>query len=348
MRPKQLFPILLIIITQTVTPHTNASGITLTLYITPEPAFNQPMVGETYMFNLTYSNDGVIVSSGEPINSEGSLKYTGNMVVVLKINWNWYGSYDFGEATIGFTKKLDELTLNTTIPIPINGASGWVSFNYTFIRDSFDFGLMPYEDLGLVLTKQLFYEVYDYSNPEEYFKGPKIASSVTNLNLLDDTKIEYVEGKYLEMKGEIEPLKTIEYPQYLNLKRYIGYLETMNSSINQGDYFTALDEFKNYDEKYRATLIFWLTKEAGNALNESHRLTPEIEELESQLQLLQTEFNGLEEKYTSLSVTYWAKQAELEAAKQSLSTAITVVFLASIVSFFFGRRSLARKTMSDS
>jgi hypothetical protein len=65
-----------------------------------------------------------------------------------------------------------------------------------------------------------------------------------------------------------------------------------------------------------------------------------IDRLEQELGFLNVSYTVLEDKYVTLSRTYQTRQAELEAAKQSLSTAITAVFLASIAFFFVGRRSV--------
>jgi len=142
------------------------------------------------------------------------------------------------------------------------------------------------------------------------------------------------------MASEVEPLMGVAEAEHLNVSRFMGFLADMNQSIEDGDYFSALKTYSKYDDKYRTQLISSLTEESSA----SYGKTLLISQLEQDLDFLNISYSILEDKYVSLSRTYQAKQAELEAAKQSLSTAITGVFLASIAFFFVGRRSVSRGT----
>jgi hypothetical protein len=351
MRLQSALLVILLVLSQAVIPQAFASTMNLTLTITPQPIYNQLTVGNTYTFNVTFSNDGIVVYRGEPANTLGTVKYTGNMQILLDLTWKGYGSYDFGESTTGYTLNLDSLSMNKTLILPQNGTSTTVLFNYTFVRDGFDFSLKPYENLELTVASRLYYEVYNVSLAKP-FRGPSINSTKTTLDLLDETKIDYVKGKYENMLNEIEPIRSLSGAKYINVNKFIGYLEQVNESINKGDYFTALAEYQRYDNDYRSTLISSLTNEAVHTLNETKSLRSQNEELnsristlESQYNGLQTEYNGLNAKYEELSNTYQAKQAELQSAKQNLITAITAVFLAAVLFFFIGRRSVTSKTL---
>ena len=309
--------------------------------VEPEPLHGQLNAGETYVFNVSVANDGLLIAPGQPTEEDPSTLYTGYLYTVVDVEWKASGSYDFGASTSGYSTILDDMGLTNVIEAPVNGSIAWDSFNHTFVRDAFDFGVKPYETLEVIFEARVYLEVYNESlGLDASRRGPLAAEASTKLKLLDDKKVKYVEGKYLDMASEVEPLRGVAEAEHLNVTRFMGYLSEMNTSIEAGDYFSALKTYSKYDDKYRAQLISSLTEEAST----SYGKTLLISQLEQELDFQNVTYNILEDKYVSLSRTYQAKQAELEAAKQSLSTAITGVFLASIAFFFVGRRSVSRDT----
>jgi hypothetical protein len=349
MRYRSTLLITFLVFTQMMLPQVNASTMNMYLTITPPPVYNQLTVGNTY--NVTYINNGIIVYRGEPANTLGTVKYTGNMQIVLDVSWKGYGGYDFGESTTGYSLNLGSISMNRTLLMPQNKTTSTVLFNYTFVRDGFDFNLKPYENLEVTIDSHLYYEVYNVSLARP-FRGPSINGTKITMNLLDETKVDYVKGKYQNMLDEIEPIKPLKGAKYINVNKFLGYLEQVNESINKGDYFTALADYQRYANNYRAALINSLTKEVIYTLNETKVITSQNEDLSKRISILEEQYNGLEAeynglnaKYEELSATYQAKQAELQSAKQNLITAITAVFLAAILFFFIGRRSVTSKTL---
>ncbi|MCW4050649.1 MAG: hypothetical protein NWE89_13040 [Candidatus Bathyarchaeota archaeon] len=313
----------------------------LSLSVSPEPVYDQVMAYELYIFNLTYMNIGLNVMPDQPVDpAEEHIKYTGKLVAVLELTWKGHGSYDFGDASTGYNFNLEQVQMNQSLSFPLNGTESWTTFNVTLSKDAFDFGVKPYEEIEIEAEAGLYYEVFNTSvGALDPFKGPLITKVSRDLMLLDDTKISYVEGKFEEMAEEVSPLVGINNADF-NVSRFLGYLDAVNMSITIGDYFEALESYEDYDEKHRASLIFWLTK----GTNESITKSSIIISLEIELEMLTVEFDVLENKYLSLSSTYQRRQAELEAAKQNLSTAITAVFLTAVLMFFAGRWSVSRKT----
>jgi len=312
--------------------------------VEPEPLYEQIIAGENYVFNVSVANDGLLIAPGQPMEDDPSALYKGYLHTVVDIEWRASGSYDFGKATSGYSTQLDDMGLANVIEVPVNGSTVWDSFNHTFVRDAWDFGVKPYETLEVTVEARVYLEVYNESSGlDESWRGPLVAEKSTTLKLLDDTKVEYVEGKLLDIASEVEPLSGVAGAELLNATRFMGYLAEMNRSIEAGDYFSALKTYSKYDEKYRAQLISSLTEEASTSMEKSLV----IDRLEQELGFLNVSYTVLEDKYVTLSRTYQTRQAELEAAKQSLSTAITVVFLASIAFFFVGRRSVGRGKRTD-
>lgn len=311
----------------------------------PEPLYEQIIAGETYVFNVSVANDGLLIAPGQPMEDDPSALYTGYLRTAVDVEWRASGSYDFGMAASGYsTPPLSDMGLTSVIEVPVNGSTVWDSFNHTFVRDAWDFGVKPYETLEVTVEARVYLEVYNESSGlDESWRGPLVAEKSTTLKLLDDTKVEYVEGKLLDIAAEVEPLSGVAGAELLNATRFMGYLAEMNRSIEAGDYFSALKTYSKYDEKYRAQLISSLTEEASTSMEKSLV----IDRLEQELGFLNVSYTVLEDKYVTLSRTYQTRQAELEAAKQSLSTAITVVFLASIAFFFVGRRSVGWGKRTD-
>lgn len=314
----------------------SAGGLIVEVSVEPEPLHGQINAGETYFFNVSVANDGLSILPGQPTKDDVSTLYTGHIHVVLAVVWKAYGSYDFGESTTGYTFRLEDMTLTRVIEAPVNGSAAWVMFKHTFARDAFEFGVKPYESLEVKVSARAYFEVYNESlGVGAPLRGLLVAETSTTLKLLDETKVEYVKGKLLDMAAEVEPLKGVAWAEHVNVVRFTGYLDEMNLSVEAGDYFSALGTYSKYDDKYRAQLMSSLTREAYVSIEK----TQAIEQLEQELGVLNASSKVLEDKYITLSRTYLAKQAELEAAKRSLSTAITAAFLASIGFFFVGRRS---------
>ncbi len=321
-----------------VSPAYSAEGLSVYIAVEPEPLYEQIIAGETYVFNVSVANDGLLIAPGQPMEGDPSTLYTGYLRTVLDVEWRASGSYDFGTATSGYlTPPLDDISFANVIEVPVNGSTVWDSFNHTFVRDAWDLGVKPYETLEVTVEAKVYLEVYNESSGlDAPWRGPLVAEKSTTLKLLDETKVEYVEGKLIDMAAEVEPLSGVTGAEHLNATRFMGYLAEMNRSIEAGDYFSALKTYSKYDEKYRAQLISSLTEEASTSMEKSLV----IDLLEQELGFLNVSYTVLEDKYVTLSRTYQSRQAELEAAKQSLSTAITAVFLASIAFFFVGRRSV--------
>jgi hypothetical protein len=328
-------------------PAAHAEGITVSMTVEPTPLHGQVHAYRNHTFQVFVANTGVTVAQGEPVEPGSSLQYTGRLIVVLSLQWNGKGGYDFGHSTTGYNYKLDSAELNTTITLPPNGTESIFSFNYTFQNDAYDYGMKPYENVEVTVKAAVYFEVYEAAEgPGNPIRGPEAGEASTVLKLLDEMKIDYVEGKLQEMAEELGPLSSFPRPGHVNVDAYLGLLEAMNASVREGDYFSALDTYKRYDEDRRADLISSLVREA----NTSSTRALQIQKLELQVSQLGTQINHLvtlheleleqlQARYAALSQTYQLKQAELEEAKQSLTTAITAVFLASIAFFFIGRRS---------
>jgi hypothetical protein len=307
------------------------------------PFFDQILHGETYTFIIKFNSTGNGIEQSEAVTGQPGLVYTGNYLVSLTFSWRGKGSYDFGDATTGYTYNLDNIELNRSLTFPESGSTVTLRFNHTFDRDSFQFGMKPYEDIEIVNTVSIYYEIRN-SSSGIIVKGPRIGSFSTEYYLIDDIQVDYLKGKYQDMQSEIVNLDKVDSTQTFQKSRYYKLLEQMNNTLNDGDYLEAKEIYLDYDEDSRAELISDLANEANNSLHrieELKDLRAEVANLEIKLDVCELDYENLESRYNALSNAYQREQAELEALRRNLTTAITAVFLASVLFFFLGRRSIA-------
>jgi len=348
MRTFNAFLFIALLILTHAPPVACAEGISVSLAVDPAPLHDQVHAYSNYTFRVSVTNAGVASVAGEPLNATSQITYTGRVMVSLRLTIRGRGSYDFGNSTTGYTTlPLEDVEFSIAIALPVNGTKSDVFFNYVFTKDAYDYGLKPYEDAEVTVKAVAYFEVYEAAeDPGNPFRGPKAGEASTVLKLLDEMKIDYVEGKLQEIAEELGPLRSFPRPGHVNVEAFLGLLEAMNASVMGGDYFVALDTYQRYDEDRRADLIGALVREANTSSTRAlkiQELELQVSQLGAQINRLVTlhelELEQLQARYAALSQTYQLKQAELEEAKQSLTTAITAVFLASIAFFFIGRRS---------
>jgi hypothetical protein len=214
------------------------------------------------------------------------------------------------------------------------------SFNITLEKDALDYGIKPYESVVITLKFDAFLVMSDES------LGPKIASKTCTYQMIDDTKISYLEGKYIEMQEEINTVINSSGLESFNRERYQSILAAMNISLTSGDYVEALDIWDDYNEDDRTDMIIGIITSSDEEYTELERLRDveaQLDSLEQDLELLQSEYNQLENTYVVLANTYNKVNQELETAKGNLSTAITGVFLTAIGFYFLGRRGVKKE-----
>ncbi len=303
----------------------------LSIELQPEPFYNQVWAYETYLVNLTLHDLNL-----STVDLTG---YTGTPSELLfegTLMWRGKGGYDFGQASTGYSYTLDDIPVTLTSSLEDSS----IYFNLTLEKDAFDYGMKPYESVDVSLR----FNVYILMSGG--FNGPKIISKTSTWSLVDDTKVDYFEGKFSEMQGEIITVTEAAGITTLNRAKYLDLLDTMNASLTQGNYVEAQKIWKDYDDKERANMILALVHASDLQSEELDRLAT----IENELILAQREntrlveeYDFLETTYTALSNTYHKVNADLNSAKRNLSTAITVVFLTAILFYFLGRRGIGRR-----
>ena len=327
---KRILPLILLSMLFLCTPVVSASP-SMEITLSPEPQFNQIWAYETYLVNITiqgfdYSQIDFTGYPGTPT----QLLYEGI------ITWKAKGGFDFGHASTGYNFNLDDLPVLVTSSFD----SPLALFNLSLENDAFDYGIKPYEKVEVTINIKAYIQMSDDA------KGPLVASKSKTWYMVDDTKVSYLEGKLIDMSDEILAATGASKLNSLNREKYLGILEDMNSSLIQGNYIAAQDTWKDYDDDERTNLILSLVRASDLQSDELDRLEEMETQLtiaESDLEVLQNEYDALENTYVALSNTYHKVNADLDVAKRNLSTAITAVFLSSILFYFLGQRGLIRR-----
>lgn len=309
----------------------------LEIKIEPEALFNQLFHNETYIINVSFQNKNLTKSFDQPVEDNSELKYTGNVTIILQLNWAAKGSFDYGEATTGYQINLEQIHLNKSIPIPSSNSTSNVKFIHIFKRDGFDFGIKPYETITLKLSVEVYYQVFNFTkNIDQKLIQGKIGGWSKSYTYIDNSKIRYIEGKLKDLVDEVELLNYLPRTDFVNKTKYLNFVDKMQSSFDDGDFSSSLDVYNKYDDRDRLELIRSLIREANSSLKKAENVDAKINEIE----LLNTSYDRLEDKYVTLQNTYQGKLVELNNIKQNLTTAITSVFVSAIIFFFLGRISI--------
>jgi len=298
--------------------------------LSPDPIFDQVWAHETYLVNVTLHIYNM--SNFDLTGYNGS---TDKMLIEHTITWTGKGGYDFGNSTTGYSYDPIKYYLNQSSPL---GTKSFL-FNLTFEKDSFDFGIKPYETVEVQVESNVYLIMNDDS------KGSAIISRKIDLYLIDEMKSQYLSGKYEEMQEEIFTVTDRPGLDLLNRDKYLKYLNNFNASLTEGNYIKALELWKNYDENDRLDLIKECAKVieiASEKLNELESVENKLESLKDELETLQSEYELLDETYIALSNTYQKVNTELNSAKKNLSTSISAVFLAALIFYFIGQHGIGR------
>lgn len=308
----------------------------LEIDIEPEPLFNQLFHNETYTIEVGIQNVNITKSFDQPVEENPKLKYTGNVTIILLLKWAAKGSFDYGEGTTGYHINLEQLNLNKSIPIPSSGNISSINFIHIFEHDGFHFGIKPYETITITLSIEVYYQVYNVTKSidQKLIRG-KIAGWSKSFTFIDNSKIRYIEGKLKDLMDEVELLNLLPKTNFINKTKYLNLVNKMQSSLNDGDFSLSLKVYDKYADRDRLELIKSLISETNSSLLKAENTDVMINEIE----LWKTSYDHLENKYVILQNTYQDKLVELNNLKQNLTTAITSIFISSVIFFFLGRIS---------
>lgn len=333
---KRAVPIIIFTLVSLLVPVAYAEP-QLSITFSPETQYGQVWAYETYQVNVSLQglNFSQIDLSGYALDPSG-------LYFVGEVKWRGKGGYDFGGATLGYNRDLRQINIDQEVLLDES-----FIFNLMLEKDAYEFGMLPFETIEVTFGFDVYLVMSDDS------LGPRIASKSSTFTLVDEMKVSYLEGKYIDMQDEINAAINASGLTTFNRQRYQGILDEMNNSLVMGNYVNALDIWDDYDEDDRIDLILGLIRASEVQYEELSRvqeledqieaLEDQMAEAETQIQILELEYEQLDNTYNTLSNTYRKVNAELDLAKRNVTTAITAVFLTAIVFFFLGRRDRKRE-----
>ncbi|TRO53441.1 hypothetical protein E2P71_06195 [Candidatus Bathyarchaeota archaeon] len=327
---KKILPLILLSLICVFIPAAMAAP-SLEIALSPEPQFNQVWSNGTYQTNLTLQNFNL-----SQIDLTGYTGVPNQLIYEIVVTWSGKGGYDFGNKTTGYSYQ----PITHTISYSDSISSDSISFDLFLDQDFTEYEVQPYEKSKVTI------DIRTYIQMSDGVKGPLVASKSQAWNIVDDPKVSYLEGKFSDMRGEILAATGVSKLNSLNREKYLSILENMNSNMIQGNYIAAQDIWKDYDDDERTNLLLALVRASDLQSDELDRLEDVETQLtiaERDLESLQDEYDVLETTYVALSNTYHKVNAELDAAKRNLSTAITAIFLSSILFYFIGQRGLIKR-----
>lgn len=315
---KKLIPLFIFFIFCLGFPTVNAE---LSLHLDPEPLYNQVWAHETYVLNISGPNVDLTSPDYLEYDSTGRIVYNGT------ISWRGYGGYHHGGASTGYSYDLMTTYFQTSSDIESRNALT----NLIIDRDSYQVGMKPFEEVQINIKIEAFLEIKEGGTTI----GPSLGRVTKRVTLVDDEKVEYLHDKFSEVEADVDLILFSQGLDGLNRTKYIEYIKTMNETLITGDYVEALDLWKKWDNKERFRMFSAFITEVEVQTQELEVL----QQIEVDHDSLQSEYDYLEDRYVAIFKENKMNLNELEATKQGLTTAITGVFLASIVFFFLGRRS---------
>jgi hypothetical protein len=306
-----------------------ASGeLNIILQLHPEPIHNQLWANHTYRVNVTLNNNNSNIDFSSYNRTPIAL------IFEQIITFTGKGTYDFGDSTTGYSYILDEYNINQTSAIETRK----IKFNITLEKDSFDYGMKPYEIIEINIESNLYIKM------DKNSKNLVTTSKKNTFFLVDEIQSQYLMGKYIEMKAEIFSISNLQQDS-VKLDQYFKHLKNMNNSLLQKNLIEALKIWKQYDENVRMSLI----KDLSNIINFQKERITNIESLEKEQELLEKELENLyyeyellDETYIALTNTYQKVNTELNSTKKNLTTSISAIFLSAIIFYFIGQHGIVR------
>ena len=327
---KKLIPLATLFFIIFVIPSVYAEP-SLDVKIIPDPEFNQLWAYETYNINITINEFNISETDYYELSeNEYSFGYD------TEIDVNRYGKYKYGGRSAGYTIIIPQVDPKV---VHIDSKNNSITFNFTIDRDSYEYGLLPFEYLEIIISLKVELNISENNSDI-------ISTKSLKFTLIDETKVEYFEGKYRDMRDEIDTVLQASGLESFNREKYENILNEMNTTLASGNYVEAIEIWEHYNEKDRSDMINGMVTASNTEFEELESLRDlqnHVELLEQDLEILQSEYDQLENTYVALANTYNKVNQELETVKGNLSTAITAVFLTAIVFYFLGRKGARRE-----
>lgn len=353
MRSKVLFSLFIILlwIYPTANAKTEPELIQIHIDTTPRPINNLIEHEREYFFTVSIENLGLEKSQGEVFDTlEPGQRYAGNFTIRVDLDFNKKGYLKYGNTSSDYTNNVFVISFyeNHEIVIPTKGSLTPIRFNYTFNHSYYRLRVEPIEDVEIEL------EVYVYLSPCNKscmeISGNNIDAHRKLIGfrreqyfLIDERKIEYVEGKLTDLDEELRELESLSKIVSFETSNYLTFLDTMRSQVSDRDYVSALETFRTYDLLHGTSLTSDLMSEISyyderisnlktNCEIEKENLEEEyqglLDDCANQLDLLNEEYGSLNNDYENITGRLRQNQIEIMVSLGlSLILILIIIFL---------------------
>jgi hypothetical protein len=334
-------------------------SVILEIVTTPEPAYNQLEYGENYQFNVLVKNLNLDLEEDDFIDpSERDFRFSGNLVVRITFTVGKEGILHVGPNSQSYKRDLLEWDTSDDVDLPEIGGSSSLPFQYNTTTMGYGSRVGVNEWVTFTVETKLYVEQYIESEGEKRYDLDLMGEQTQTFYLISRSKIDYVGDVLDAVDWELSQAKiTIAQIEGqlgdsldVDLSRLETIQSTMVTTIEAGDYVTAMAFYDGYEPVWRDNLEETLLEEAERARTREQALESTLEDASSQLEELTQDFQTIEAALQNATASHRQEIQELEDA---LSTATTngrlyifgiVIALAGIVVVFL--RSRARRSLS--
>ena len=290
--------------------------------------------------------------------SQPDILYTGNFTIELTLFMERLGRLWFGGQSTGYTDFVNNTLVHEYLSLPIPNGNSSAPFRYPYTSYPVDVhtqdkkisllygynltkgpeivGARPDENLALYQKVSVHLQTYNFT---EGINRPNIGVTISTYKstyyIIDTIKKEYVRGKYLDIKTEVELLDNLNsFDVNIDKTKYRNELNNINSSIAIGNYVNALELIQNFQQFSEPALIASLyvnLNQTGALADDYVALKPQFDQLAANFTVLRNDFNTLYDAYGLLNRQINQLNSELATQKQNYE--ILIAFTAMVAVF---------------
>jgi len=237
----------------------------------PIPKYKQLEFGKSYIYKVTVQNKELVLHIGDPMDPLiWDAEFTGNIIIDTKVSWHREGFSQIGDQIFHFSNELDSSRFSHTKALPETGQLSAVGFTYTVNKN--------YNTRGVEISDWLTFTIdvavsLEGIKNDRLYVSPTIAETHEKYYILTDEKISYIDNLYTLLNTD----KLLAQSKILQIENEIGasigvnfnsfktILTSMNSSLELGNYVSAVEIYANYEPIWKDEIIDGLVQALGDS-----------------------------------------------------------------------------------
>jgi hypothetical protein len=329
-------------------------SISLEVSFDPEPAFNQIVYNENYVFDVTINNLNLDLDEGDVMSTNPTIKFSGNIFVHVSFLVSKEGGLNVGTETQDFVRPLLGWEESNDVALPEVGSSESIEYQY---RPTTGYGsgfneISADEWIIFAIDIQVYLLNYISEEPDKTDLSESIGEAHLKYYVISDEKIDYVNDVFAAMDDELDAARDaisdvegeLGRDLDIDLGDYEAAYAAMNSHIEDGDYVSAASVYEGYEPTWWDDVVTAMQGEVES-------LEGLIEEYADQFEELAASYEELESQIEDIAAKD-AEIADLEAQIVTLQSdsrlyifgmvALGVVLVTALVRMF-GSKLLGKK-----